>query len=75
MSASPPPSPIHSPPSQPVGARFASGIFFLLDAQAGDKDATVSPLRPPDASAGADDDASPEAPLPEAFEWTVGEYY
>ena len=68
-----PPSPPLRP--QPVGARLASGIFFLLDTQAGAADATVAPLRPPDASAGDDDDAGPEAPLPAPFEWVVGEYF
>ena len=77
--APPPARPLRAPLSsraaQPVGARLASGIFFLLDTQAGAPDATVAPLRPPDASAGDDDDAGPEAPLPAPFEWVVGEYY
>ncbi len=70
-----PSTPLHSPPlSQPVGARFASGIFFLLDAEPGAKDASVNPLRPPDASV-SEEEGGPEASAPEPFEWVVGSYY
>ena len=72
-----PTPPAHSPsrPLQPVGARFASGIFFLHDTRVGEADAGVVALRPPDAGAGGGEDGAPEAAAPEPFEWVVGQYY
>ena len=60
---------------QPVGARFASGIFFLQDTRVGEPDAGVAALRPPDAGAAGGEDGAPEAAAPEPFEWVVGQYY
>lgn len=61
---------------QPVGSKFGSGIFFLLDAKPGEKDAHLVPLKPPAAAAGAGGaDDAPDAPAPEPFEWVVGQYY
>jgi hypothetical protein len=61
---------------QPVGSKFGSGIFFLLDAHPGEKDAHLVPLKPPasGAAAGAGDEA-PDAPAPEPFDWVIGQYY
>jgi len=57
-----------------VGARLGSGILFLLDRRLGEKDDTVTPLRPPSAP-GAEGEDGPDAAPPFPFEWVVGNYY